>query len=251
MSEPVRYALVGLVVILTHFVQGVSGFGCVVLAMPFIAILLGLKVAVPVLITQALLISTLIAVESRRKIAWREFGKIVALVGIGLPVGMWAYRILPENESKWVVAAFTLCVGLHGLATQWSNTGAPRKAGSRPRFLGSALLPLGGVAQGAFGMGGPPIVVYATRAFSDKAAFRATLSLLWAVSNTAIITYWLAGSRIDAHILKMIGFCIPFTLAGLFIGNRVHYAIDEVAFQRVIYLALIVSALVLMWSLVT
>ena len=50
MSGPALLAVVALVVFLTHFQQGITGFGCTVLALPFITLLLGLKTAVPVLV---------------------------------------------------------------------------------------------------------------------------------------------------------------------------------------------------------
>ena len=42
MNEIVRFSLVALVVFLTHFQQGITGFGCTMLSLPFVALLLGL-----------------------------------------------------------------------------------------------------------------------------------------------------------------------------------------------------------------
>lgn len=43
-------ALFGIVVLMTHFVEGITGFGSTALALPFCIMLVGMKTAVPVLI---------------------------------------------------------------------------------------------------------------------------------------------------------------------------------------------------------
>ena len=44
------YFLLGWVVLITHFLEGITGFGCTVLALPFAILLVGTKQAVPVLL---------------------------------------------------------------------------------------------------------------------------------------------------------------------------------------------------------
>ena len=45
--------LFGMVVLITHFLEGITGFGCTVLALPFCIMLVGIKAAVPVLVILA------------------------------------------------------------------------------------------------------------------------------------------------------------------------------------------------------
>ena len=250
MNDFVRYGLVGLIVLLTHFQEGITGFGCTVLALPFVVLLLGLKVAVPVLVIQAWILALCIAVESRRRIVWAEFGKIVALVGLGLPFGIWMAKVLPESGLRWVLAFFMIAVGGQGLMTQGAAEGTARTVSGAARRLTTSLLPLGGIIHGAFGSGGPLVVAYATKALPDKKLFRVTLCLLWFVLNTALIAQWIASSSLNGQILRLSAFCLPFTLVGLVLGNVAHYRINEAAFRRLVYAVLIASGLVLLWSLV-
>lgn len=249
MTDPVRYGLVYLIVLLTHFQEGITGFGCTVLALPFITLLLGLKVAVPVLVIQAWVLALFIVIEARRHIVWAEFGKIVALVGLGLPFGIWMANVMPEAGLKWVLAFFMIVVGASGLARQAAESGTMPPMTARTRWLTSSLLPLGGVIHGAFGTGGPMVVVYAARALTDKSLFRVTLCLLWLTLNTVLIGQWIASSSLDAYILQLSALCLPFTLVGLVVGNVTHYRVNEVTFRRLVYAVLIASGIVLVWSL--
>ena len=56
--------LFGLIVLATHFIQGITGFGCTVLAMPFCILLTGIDTARPVLTVLALILDVYLLVVS-------------------------------------------------------------------------------------------------------------------------------------------------------------------------------------------
>lgn len=250
MPDWVTYALVALVVLLTHFQEGVTGFGCTVLAVPFITLLLGLDVAVPVLTIQAWLLALLIVLESRKKIVWGEFARIIVLVGIGFPFGIWGSKILPVATLKWVLAGFMMVVGIQGLVNQLRGNVPSGKMTPRARAFASAFLPIGGVIHGAFASGGPLVVIYAARALTDKTLFRVTLCMLWMTLNTIMMAQWLVAGSLTPHIWRTTAFCLPFTIIGMIVGNRAHYKINADTFRLMIYSVMIASGLVLVWQLI-
>ncbi len=64
------YLLYGLVILLTHFIEGITGFGCTVLAMPFVFMLMGIEIAKPVLTVYALLLCTAFVISNFGQILW-------------------------------------------------------------------------------------------------------------------------------------------------------------------------------------
>ena len=250
MSDFTRYGLVALVVFLTHFQDGITGFGSAALALPFLAILIGLQLSVPALIILGWLLSIFIIAQSRQHIVWREYAIIMVLAGIGMPIGVWLSDFLPEDQLRWVLAVFMVAIGTHGFIRQFAKSTPEGPISARKkRWLGGFVW-LGGIMQGAFGTGGPLIVIYATRAFRDKGVFRCTLCLLWATLNPILIaTRWAAGHKIDMAILKVVAICLPSMLLGLVLGSMAHHKADEVAFRRIVYGVLILSGFMLIWSL--
>lgn len=249
MPDAVTYGLVGLIVCFTAFQEGVTGFGATVLALPFVTLLLGLPTAVPALVMQSGILALLIVLESRKNIVWREYGHIALLVGLGLPVGIWMRQAIPEQYLKWILAGFMIVVGTQGLI--WLLMGKPHsKMSTGKKVFTSSFLPLGGIIHGAFGTGGPLVVIYATRALTDKTLFRVTLCMMWLTMNTILTAQWLMSSGPHIEVFKIVGICLPFTLVGLFIGNKAHYRINEQAFRKVVYSVLIASGMVLVASLV-
>ncbi len=245
MNEYVRFLLVAVVVFLTHFQQGITGFGCTMLALPFVTLLLGLKTAVSVLVIIGWIIALFIVIESRRHIIWREFLHIAIPVGLTMPLGIWMANILPANTLKLALAAFATAVGVEGLIKRDLQ---PAPVSSRSRLIAGCFLPLGGVLHGAFGSGGPLVIIYATRAITDKTVFRVTLCLLWAFLNTLLIGSWIRAGSLTPQILKITAFCFSFGLLGVWLGNRVHYRTDGMVFRKIVYTVLIIAGLVLGWS---
>ncbi|MDI6829388.1 MAG: sulfite exporter TauE/SafE family protein, partial [Armatimonadota bacterium] len=179
MQEIIIYTLVAIIVYLTHVQEGITGFGCTVLALPFITLLLGLQTAVPMLVINALVLTVYITWESRQKIVWGEYARIFVLAALGLPIGMWLSSRLPEDILKFILSGFMISVGIHGL---WKQTEKQKKnsvVNPTTRLLASFLLPFGGLIHGAFGSGGPLAVIYATQTLTDKTEFRGTLCAVW------------------------------------------------------------------------
>lgn len=253
MNEIVAFSLALVVIFLTHFQSCITGFGATVLAMPFVALLIGLEEARFVLLVQGWLLALLVVLESWRKIVWREFAIIILLMGVAIPVGQWMFVNLPRNTLMMILAAFTIVVGIEGLIKHFRRgADAPidGPSSARSRWVAGAFLPLAGAIHGAFATGGPLLVIYATRAISDKSLFRVTLCLTWTVLNTWLIvsTFYVGG--IPQWTMMMTVLCIPVSVFGFWLGNRVHYRVNQLLFRRIVFLVLTAVGLFMGWSAV-
>lgn len=246
--------LFGLVVLITHFIEGITGFGCTVLALPFCSSLAGIKVAVPVLVIIAWLLALYIIIIDFRKIIWREYTKIIAFVILGLPIGMWLFGRLPEAILKKLLGAFMIIVAVRGLYAAFMSKRAegccgeaiagPGKRAGIARYksiLLNFVLFLGGVIHGAFGSGGPFIVIYAAKALPDKSNFRATISMLWLTLNSIIIIRDLKGGVMSEPVLKIVLWTLPFLAIGMVLGNYAHKKIRGNSFVKLVYGVLLLS----------
>ncbi len=250
MPDYVRYGLVALVVFLTHFQNSITGFGSAALSLPFLVVLIGLDQSVPALLILGWLIAVMIVVQSWRQINWSEYAKIMILGAIGMPIGAHAASVLPENYLKWALAAFMVLVGIHGLAKQLMKSKSPVPMSDGKKLALSGFVPAGGIMQGAFGTGGPLIVVYATQALADKGRFRATLCLVWVTLNPIVLGMrWAAGKTVSMDVLQVVGVCLVPMVLGLVLGNIAHHRANERTFRTVVFAVLILSGLILVKSL--
>lgn len=269
------YALAGIIIFITHMQEGITGFGCTVLALPFLTLLLGLDKSVPLLVVQGWILCGIIVLEAHRFICWGEYLRILALASIGVPLGLLSARFLDETMLRWILAGFMISVGFHGFrrSRQFSqqaqktaseqnisaarDTTSPKEQTANPPKIkiqrlpvwAYALLPLGGVFQGAFGTGGPLIVIYAARAMTHKSIFRATLCMLWLTLNTILISSFIASGRLNAPLLQLSAAYLPATLFGLWLGNHAHYRIQEHIFRQIVYAVLMLAGGLLVYAL--
>ena len=232
--------LFGCIVLVTHFVQGVTGFGCAVLAMPFCILLTGIDTARPVLTVLALVLDVWLLIVSWKDVDWRQYLRILLFVLPGLPIGMIAYNILPRTTLIRVLAVFMAVVGIQGLIAQFRP--ASRTPRTWPLWLLNALLFVGGAVQGAFTAGGPPVIIYSAQTLKEKGSFRATLVAMWTTLNIFIIGDILARHKLAGLPGKLVLTSLPFLAVGGILGDVAHRRISGERFTKLIYLVLLLSA---------
>ena len=235
-------AALGVIVLLAHFLEGVTGFGCTVIALPFCIALIGVKTAVPVLTILGWILALYIVIIDRKSIVVEEYFTILGYVILGLPLGIFLFAYLPEAPLKILLGVFMIIVAISGLVKSYwpavRNLNVDHRLGT---IVMNVLLLIGGVIPGAFSSGGPFIVTYATKKLTDKSAFRATLSAIWLTLNSIIITTNLVQGNYGKEVFEILGYMIPFLLAGMILGNIAHKKIDGSTFTKMVYSVLLVS----------
>ena len=228
--------LSGVVVFLSHALEAVTGFGSAVLAMPFITALLGIRQGVIVVTILAWSLALYISISKRQHINFRQFGIIAGFMFLGLPMGMFLFRNFDVFILRRILAIFIIVVSVRQLFLRLIfkkiNIEAPKGIKIFPYYL---LLICGGIIHGIFSTGGPLVVLYASRTIPDKSQFRATLSLLWAVLNTVIISIYIIEGSINREIAGNVGILLPFIVIGIIIGEKLHHKLDERFFSIIVF----------------
>ena len=122
MNEWMIVFIAGAIVFTTFTVEGIAGFGASVMALPFIAMLIGIDKAVPMLSSMGVLLSLFLVIRSWRNIDWREYGFIVLHVGLGVPVGLFMMDHLPKNWLIGLLVCFMFFVP-HGDCGAYPSAG--------------------------------------------------------------------------------------------------------------------------------
>lgn len=232
--------LFGLVVLIAHFLEGITGFGCTVLAMPFCIMLTGIKVAKPVLTICGALLCLYVVLVSYKDILWKQYLRIIIFVGIGLPIGMWAFNKLPENVLKKILAIFMIVVSIRGLLICYRGSKRTKPIND---YLLNFILFIGGCIHGAFTSGGPLVIIYAAEKLKNKSNFRSTLCMVWVTLNVIIVGQTFAKGDITPQVMKLLLFSLPFLLVGAILGNYAHYKIKDTIFSKMVYIVLFISAI--------
>ncbi len=239
-----------LVVMLTHLLEGIAGFGGAVMALPFLNLTLGLNNSVHLLCLFGWLMAFYIVLRSWRQINWKELGFISIFAGTGMPLGLFLFEYLPGIQLCILLGIFMGIVGIHGFMCQFKKAAAANVALEKNRNIWmKILLFIGGIFQGAFGCGGPCIVIYSAKSMPDKGSFRATLSLLWLLLNSCRLGVWSFNNSFwNLELLKMFAVILPFMFGGLVLGDLLHHKVNEKHFTIGVYSLLTISGIIMVFN---
>lgn len=237
--------LVGLVVFITHTLEAITGFGCTVLAFPFVILLMkDLEQAKIVLSILAWVLAAYFVVTKFKQIWWKQFGIILLLAGMGMPIGMLIFKSLDAVLLNKILGIFIVL----SAALQLFKCFVPgTKSYAIPRFAGYLFLFAGGVVHGAFAVGGPLIVLYSANKIPDKGQFRATMCLLWTTLNSVLIVQYFVEKKLTIEVGYDLLFLLPFLLAGIIAGELIHKKVSEMLFKKIVFASLFFVGLLMVF----
>lgn len=244
MSILLILSLVGVVVFITHTLEAITGFGCTVLAFPFVIALMGdIEQAKIILSILAWLLALWFVITKFKSIQWKQFGIIALLAGLGLPIGMLIFKTIDPMILKKILGVFIII----SAGIQLVKLFVPAsKIRALPSFLSYNFLFLGGIVHGAFAVGGPLIVLYAANKLPNKGQFRVTLCLLWTLLNTILMIQYFFENKLTAKVGYELLVLSLFLAAGIFFGEYIHNKVDEGAFKKIIFSLLFIVGIVML-----
>jgi uncharacterized membrane protein YfcA len=227
------------VIATAYVVRGVAGFGSGLIAIPLLALMLPLSVAVPLVVLLDYLASASHGVKGRARIQWRELLPLLPFSLLGIVIALYLFRsVAPELLTK-ALGVFIILFAAHSLISR----GGERRIS---RFWVAPSGGFGGLIGTLFGTGGPFYVLYLKHRGLDKADFRATFATVFLLDGAGRLAGYLGAGYYDLDTLKLIGAAIPVMGLGLLVGGRVHIAMSQHAFQQTLAVLMIVSGAMLL-----
>jgi uncharacterized membrane protein YfcA len=229
--------------VVAYAARGASGFGAAA-ALPLLGLVIPLKLLVPAWTIVGIAAGVALFGRDRHHIAWRELGRLVPGCLIGIAVGLWIFTRL---DSATLAKLLGVLVLLYGLYSLW-GTFRPAPKTQLPSGLAAAV---GGFGGGVIGtvlgtMGSVLFAIHFDAIRLAKEHYRATMTaILLTLGLVRGIGYWAVG-EFTWDALALTALLFPPMLIGIFIGNRFHHGMTELAFRRTVSGALIASGLALL-----
>lgn len=212
-------------------VRSTLGFGEALVAVPLLSLLLPVEVAAPVAAAVSVTVALVVVVQDFRDVHLRSAGWLVASTLFGIPLGLWMLRTVPEGAVKAILGAVILAFAAYSLKGPGKHT----LADDRHAWLFGFGA---GVLGGAYGMNGPPLVVYGALRRWSPTRFRATLQgyFLFA-SLMGLCGYGVAGlctRDVGRYFLS----ALPLVALAIGLGRVLHRRLDTERFRRWVHVAL-------------
>ncbi|MGH3170065.1 MAG: sulfite exporter TauE/SafE family protein [Trebonia sp.] len=219
-------------------VRSALGFGEALIAVPLLAFVIPIDVAAPVAVLVSITVALVVVAQDWRQIHRQSAVRLVVATIGGIPFGLLLLTRVPAPMVKSLLAVLVAGFSIWSLASR------------RPRHLtddrAAWLFGIGaGVLGGAYGMNGPPLVVYGSLRGWSPGQFRATLQgYFLPASLMGMAGYWAAGlwtSRVNRYYLDS----LPAILLAILLGHLIHRRLDARRFQSVVHVSLIMIGAVL------
>lgn len=239
----IQFILFFIIIFIAYFIQGVTGFGSAIFALPLASIFMPLNTIIPSLLVFSVMQNTSIVVTDRKHIIKGDLIKIISLILIGVPFGIILFNKLPENILKIFLSLMIIYISISSFTKMKTKKDKSNNKTSPFDFL---YLFFGGCIHGAFGTGGPLIVVYFVKRIHNKKIFRATMCFIWMVINIILIMQRAIEGWYTTEVLILIGCSAFFVIIGTYFGNIVHNHISEEKFLKVSYVILLCTGISLL-----
>ena len=222
------------IVLFAFFFRSFSGFGGALLSIPLLALFFPLKFIVPVESVLEVALSLLLVPGSIRKVDRANLLRLLAGAVPGSLVGVFLLASWANRHLEIILGIAVIGVGLFFLRNTPSQAVLPSRWGL---VAGVA----GGLLGGMFGTSGPAYVAFLSSQALDKAAFRATLIVLFAVEYAWRLGLYAHQGLLDIQGLQLALSLLPALVAATLLGHFVHLRVGERAFRRWVAVFLLVS----------
>jgi uncharacterized protein len=230
-----------LVIFFASLVRSTFGFGEGLIAVPLLALVIPIEIAAPVVVLLSITIAAIVVVQDWEKIHLDTAGWLLAPTFLGIPLGIALLASVHQHIVKAGLAIVLLAFSGYFLL----GKKLPELASdNRPLLLGCGFI--AGVLGGAYGMNGPPLVIYGTMRGWSPQHFRATLQgYFLPASLVAIAGYWFAGlwsPAVTHYYLISLAAALP----AIFLGRILNRRLQGETFLKYVYALLICVALILL-----
>ena len=233
--------VVALVSLAGSFVKSVTGMGYPLIAIPVLALFLGVETAVVVIAIPNALLNGLLCVGVRHALPeTRDLPVLAATALVGGTLGTFVLVEAPERPLLWALAAMVAVFVVQRRiqpAFRWSRTTAQRAA----PVVGLAA----GFCHGAVGASGPVVAWWFHGYRLGKDAYVLCITLLFLAGGLAQLGVLLATAAFDRDRSIATVVALAATLVAMPFGTRLRSRLAGESFERLIVGLLVVSGALL------
>ena len=220
-----------LIICCAGILQGFTGFGYSLLALPLICLFAPAGWAVPVIAVSSLALNIMVLSTSWRNLRLRGFLPLALAGMVFTPAGAWMLSSLSDTTVRVIIGISVTSVSILSLS-KW----APHL---KRTTMGMAVTgAISGIFNGLTTFSGPPAVIYLSATETEKGSFRANLSAFFlALTLIAIPSFVGAGVTSAENLVQALIF-LPAAALGGTIGIFLAKKVDSSLFRKMALIAL-------------
>lgn len=219
-------AVTAAVLLAAATLQGFTGFGYSLMAMPLLILFTPARAAAPVLCVTGITLNAILLLTTRKSFDLRGLLPLAVPGVLFTPAGAWLVREAPSGAAGTFVGAVTAVMAL---ALLFGVRGVFRRTAWGMAAAGTAS----GILNGFSTFSGPPVVLLLTAAGEERDRTRSWLAGYFLLLGIAgAFSYWTMG-MLPPGDLPGIAAMLPFTGGGAVLGSYLAGKTDSGRFRRI------------------
>jgi uncharacterized membrane protein YfcA len=204
------------------FIRSALGFGEALVAVPLLALVMPVQVAAPLAVLVSITVAVIVVLQDWRNVHVRSAGWLVLSTLFGIPLGLLLLKTVPESVVKTILGIFIIAFALYSLAGRKPELHSDRLA----PFFGFAA----GILGGAYGMNGPPLVIYGVMRRWQPTQFRATLQGYFLIASIVGMAGYAVTGLWTRTVSSYFLLSLPLALVAVFLGHAIHRRLSSARF---------------------
>ena len=235
--------LVTLTFLAAGLVKGIVGLGLPTIVLGMLAIPLGITQAIAVLLVPSLVTNAVQGFSGPTPLATcKRLWPLLAAASLGILVGTGA---LARSTGSGPAVALGVLIALHGAISLLAPP-LPHP-GRHERWLSPVTGLLNGLITGFTGSAILPGVLFFQALGLDKERLVQGMGLLFCVSTAVLMVAFTQHRLLTAELALLSTLALVPALLGLWLGAKVRRRIAEERFRRLLFMALIVLGVAIVW----
>jgi uncharacterized membrane protein YfcA len=222
-------------------IRSAFGFGEALVAVPLLALVVPVGIAAPVAVLASITVALFVVLQDWRHIHFRSAARLVLATLCGIPLGLLVLKKVPEPIVKGALGIVIIGFSSYALAR-------PNRYELKNENLAWVFGFFAGILGGAYGVNGPPVVMFGTLRKWPPAHFRATLQGYFLPSSTAgMAGYFLAGlwtPTVNRYYL----WSLPGIVLASFVGSAINRRLKAHQFVLYVHVMLIGIGVLLLFQ---
>lgn len=232
-------AVVVVVLFVATFIRSAFGFGEALVAVPLLALIMPVEVAAPLAVLVSITVAAIVVVEDWRSIHLVSAAWLVVATLAGAPLGLLLLTKAPEHVVKTILGIVIIAFSGYSLMRS-------RRFALHDDRLAWMFGFVAGILGGAYGMNGPPLVMFGTLRRWSPVHFRATLQGYFLPASLVVMAgYWMTGLWVPA-VTRYYVLALPAALAAVVLGRALNRRLHAESFLVYVHVLLIAIGAVLL-----
>lgn len=222
------------------------GFGESLVAVPLFLFFLPVEIAVPLSVMLSIVIALVVVIQDHSKIHFDSAKWLILYAIFGIPIGI---AILIYGTELIIKAGLGVLIITYSCYSLLSKSSKTLVKDNKLWLFGCGFL--SGILGGAYGLNGPPLVVYGKMRQWNPKQFRATLQAYFLPVSLISVAGYYAKGLITPEVHRYFLISLTTAVPAIFMGRYLNHRLKQKTFFKYVYYGLIVIGVILITSTLT